>query len=216
MLIELIGKGIAFAAPVGPVTAEAIRRGLQGGFNPAFRVKMGAALGDAVLLLIVFKCVAMIQNEYVRSSISLVGAFFIIYMGITNILKGLKTKIDLNSPATFENGFKLGLGLALTNPFAVAFWFGIFADSSSLQSLGTNPLIGGAYILLGVLIWDVILCLILEWGKSYVNVSFIKSTTVVAGFLLFGFGLFYINTSLNNMFGFNSVQIVRSMINTYI
>ncbi len=211
MFFELIGKGIAFAAPVGPVSAEAIRRGLQGGFTPAFRVKMGAAIGDAILLFVVYKCVTAISNDYIRSSVSLLGAFFIIYMGINNILKGIRTKIDINVAPTFENGLKLGLGLALTNPFAVAFWFGMFSNPASLQSMGENPLIGGFFILVGIFIWDVVLCLLLEWGKNYVNTAFIKATTVVAGGILLSYGCYYVHIAILNMFNFNVASYTKQL-----
>jgi L-lysine exporter family protein LysE/ArgO len=210
-MIELIGKGIAFAAPVGPVTAEAIRRGLQGGFSPAFRVKMGAAVGDAILLIVVYYFVNAISNETIRSAISLIGACVIIYMGIKNIIKGITVKPDMSSSVSFENGMKLGLGLALTNPFAIAFWFGTFSNLSATDALSQDPLFGGFLILTGILLWDVILCLLLEIGKRYVNVLFIQIVTTSAGLVLCYFGVRYIYMALIAILDFNILTAITNL-----
>jgi len=211
-MIELIGKGIAFAAPVGPVTAEAIRRGLQGGFSPAFRVKLGAAVGDAILLIVVYYFVTAISNETIRSVISLVGACVIIYMGVKNIIKGITVKPDISSSVSFDNGLKLGLGLALTNPFAVAFWFGVFSNLSSTDALSQDPLFSGFLILTGILLWDVILCLLLEIGKRYVNVLFIQLVTVSAGIVLCYFGIYYIHMALITIMDFNIITSIKGLL----
>ena len=210
-MIELIGKGIAFAAPVGPVTAEAIRRGLQGGFSPAFRVKLGAAVGDAILLVVVYYCVTVISNESVRSAISLIGACVIIYMGVKNVIKGITVKPDLSSNVSFENGMKLGLGLALTNPFAIAFWFGVFSNISTTDAFIKDPLFSGFLILTGILLWDVILCLLLEVGKRYVNVLFIQITTIVAGLILCNFGIYYIHMAAITILDFNILTAIKQL-----
>jgi chemosensory pili system protein ChpE len=211
-MIELIGKGIAFAAPVGPVTAEAIRRGLQGGFSPAFRIKLGAAIGDAILLIVVYYFIMEINNESIKSGISLVSACVIMYMGIKNIIKGITIKPDLNTAISFDNGMKLGLGLALTNPFAIAFWIGVFSNTTTSESIHQSPITGGLLILTGILLWDVLLCLLLEVGKRYVNTLFIQIVTIVAGLILCKFGLSYIHAALVTTFDLNVVTMIKGLI----
>ncbi|MBI4768991.1 MAG: hypothetical protein HY784_00895 [Chloroflexi bacterium] len=54
MLTKLLGGlllGVSVAAPIGPVNVVAIRRGLAGGFGPAFRFGMEAATADLAYVL---------------------------------------------------------------------------------------------------------------------------------------------------------------------
>jgi len=199
MILEKIITGITFAAPVGPVTAEAIRRGLQGGFNPAFKVKFGAAIGDTILLVLVYYFVSSISNDLTRAYISLAGASVLFYLGLKNIRKGLNMSTDLNKAPSFDNGMFLGLGLALTNPFAVIFWFSIFSNVSLAEGSSQIMLVDGFYIIMGVLLWDVILCAMLEGGKKFVNPRMIKYITTGAGTCLCGFGLKYVVTAVRTL-----------------
>src|SRR2546423_3713334 len=47
LFLSAFGLGLAFCAPPGAVTAEALRRGLARGFRPALLMQLGSLIGDA-------------------------------------------------------------------------------------------------------------------------------------------------------------------------
>lgn len=198
MLIEKVFMGVAFAMPIGPVTAEAIRRGLSEGFMGAFRIKFGAAIGDAIVLLAIYLGVSLIiKYASVCSILSLVASSGLIVLGCNNILSSFKKREEvILSPLNKTNsGLYFGLALALTNPFALAWWLSslpnLMNQSNSLtfyeNMLGSFPVI--LPILIGILLWDVFFCSLLEGGKRLLNPITIKLITALAGGSLVLFGI---------------------------
>ena len=47
LFFAAFGLGLAFCAPPGAVTAEAVRRGLSRGFRAALLLELGSLVGDA-------------------------------------------------------------------------------------------------------------------------------------------------------------------------
>ena len=191
-MFEKIWMGIAFAAPIGPVTAEAIRRGLIGGFSPAFRIKMGAAIGDTLLLILAYVGLKMIEQYVFASSVvELIGACLIIYLGIRNIQKARRnTEIDIGEDEIiFKNGMLVGFGLAVTNPLALSFWISALTGPSNGVA-SSSGFLDCVFIIVGVLIWDVIFCTLLEGGKKFVNKNSIRNITIIAGTSLCGLGTY--------------------------
>jgi chemosensory pili system protein ChpE len=52
LFLASFALGLAFCAPPGAITAEALRRGLARGFRPALLVELGSLIGDATWALI--------------------------------------------------------------------------------------------------------------------------------------------------------------------
>ena len=47
LFVSAFGVGLAFCAPPGVITAEALRRGLSRGFWSALLLELGSLIGDA-------------------------------------------------------------------------------------------------------------------------------------------------------------------------
>lgn len=195
MIYEKIILGISFAAPLGPVGTEALRRGLKGGFWPAFGVKIGAAAGDTLCLIAAyFGLHSILKYEKLCLTLAIFGSALLIYFGYSNIKKTIKNcEKPIKNPFV-RNSWLFGFSLSLTNPFALAWWLSIFSafllDSGSTGST-TAGLIGNLYIIVGIIIWDIIFCLLLEGGKRIMNDTLIKIITLLAGVSLCGYGIFY-------------------------
>lgn len=54
LILSAILLGLAFCAPPGAVTAEAIRRGVARGFGAALGIELGSLIGDAVWAITLF------------------------------------------------------------------------------------------------------------------------------------------------------------------
>lgn len=193
MIYDKILLGVTFAAPVGPVTAEAIRRGLLGGFAPAFKVKMGAAIGDTIFILVTYFCIAALLR-YVTFChlLALFGSALLLYVGYKNIRKSFVKQADAyDSQENLSNGMWIGLAIALTSPFALAWWLSVF--SAVLTEGGGATTFEGfkenLYIVVGIVAWDIAFCTLLAGGKRLVNDSMIKVITGLAGLSLCIFGI---------------------------
>ncbi|WP_298775376.1 LysE family transporter [uncultured Shewanella sp.] len=215
-MVSMILLGLSFSAPIGPVSAEAIRRGLIGGFMPAFKVKFGAALGDIVFIVAAFYGMSKIaSNTLLLGVLSLFGGALLLYIGIKNIIKAIKYREMLNQDnhddtdagkanqvESLSNGVQVGFGISIMNPFALAFWLTIFTSGEfSWGTDNTSILLNVSYLFIGILLWDVILAGMLEGGKRIVNAVTIRLVTGVAGCYLAWIGMTFVFDSVMRLMG---------------
>lgn len=227
-MLTMILLGLSFSAPIGPVTAEAIRRGLIGGFLPAFTVKFGAVVGDFLFLLAAFYGLsALASDKVVLSVLGLTGAIILLFIGIKNIIKAInythrKVSDELKDPVgagnntcdtsdvsvagsvnvDLKNSFKVGFIIAITNPFALAFWLTIF--TSGQFNWGDDQVtivLNVGYFFAGIMLWDLILATMLEGGKRIVNDLTIRLITAAAGLYLSWVGLTFAIQSVSRLLG---------------
>ncbi len=196
MLIEKILLGITLSAPIGPVSLEMIKRGLNKGFLAAFVVRLGGAMGNTLCLLAAYFGLSMFINSDVKMAIGcLIGSLVLFYLGIKSLLDKRIHQLNVNKDELFSvrNGLMTGFILSLANPIALVFWLSIFAatldhnnPTHSLEGLFHN-----FAIILGVLLWGLCLSAFLELGKRFFNHKLINIITMAAGLMLIGFGLKY-------------------------
>lgn len=192
MVIEKILLGITLAAPIGPVSLEIIRRGLTSGFIAAFLVCAGAIVGDGLCLGAAYLGLSKLTtHQYVMNVLGLLGALFLLYLGITNI-KDRNKDFHFEKKAGHDGIVKsmiLGFALAVVNPLSLVFWVSIFAASTAdIEHMTFLP---NALILLGVLIWGVFLCGILSVTKNLLNKNLIKTIILLSSLLLISYGCKY-------------------------
>ncbi len=214
MILQKLLLGITLAAPIGPVSVEMIKRGLQGGFWAAFNIRLGGAIGNTLCLLAAFWGLNAIQDQtHILILLGLLGSLLLVYMGGTNLLKGMKPiKLDKSfeknksdkSSKTLLKSLTFGFMLAIFNPVAVVFWLTIFANDVPLEdSLSLTDLFNNFFIIGGVLLWGATLSLLLEFGRRAVNPALFKWVTVGSGAVLLYFGFKY---------GFNNIQSLISFL----
>lgn len=195
MLIEKIILGISLSAPIGPVSLEMIKRGLQKGFWGAFVVRLGGAIGNSLCLVAAYFGLALLMRSKEDVAIySLAGAFVLMYLGIKSFLDKRKHQFTPHEDTNIKilNGLATGFVLSIANPIGLLFWITIFA--ASLDHGATKNLEGlfqNFSIILGVLIWGAFLSGLLELGKRIFNQKLVSIITMGAGLMLFGFGLKY-------------------------
>ena len=195
MLIEKILLGVSLSAPIGPVSVEMIRRGLQRGFFGAFVVRLGGAVGNSLCLIAAYFGLALIvRSDKDVAIFSLAGSFVLMYLGVKALLDKRKHHFAVDKDASIKvlNGLATGFVLSIANPIGLLFWIAIFGaslDHTAAKSM--EGLFENFSIILGVLIWGAFLSGLLEIGKRIFNEKLISIITTVAGLMLFGFGLKY-------------------------
>lgn len=195
MLIEKIVLGITLSAPIGPVSLEMIKRGLNKGFFAAFTIRLGAVIGNILCLLASYYGISALTNSDKTLAIfTLIGALVLIYMGSKSLLdkKSIQLSID-SQPAAykFSNGLMTGFVLALANPVAIVFWLSIFAatlDTTTENAQSWIGLLQNFTIIGGVILWGLFLSSLLELAKRLFNEKFLRTISRIAGAMLILFG----------------------------
>ena len=196
-ILNRILLGVALAAPIGPVSIEMIQRGLRDGFLPAFVVRVGAAVGNLLCLLVSYYGILQFnKNQFFIIALSIVASLLLIHRGFSYVASNEKV-IDLQTIKTNGNGILVGLYLSIANPIAFVFWSGIMTNStnSSYNGLTFNLL-----IVVGVLLWGLVFSLILSFGRSYVNTRTLLYINKVAGLIMLYYGIKCLWSNLSVLF----------------
>lgn len=146
-LLTLFGMAfllsLVFNATPGAVFAETIRRGVAGGYRPAFAVQIGSLVGDAVWAILGLAGIGLLlQAETLKIPVGIGGAAYLGWLAWDSWRESL-TKPDADSPqadigaGAARNALRSGAILALSNPQNVAYWAAL---GSAFGALGvSNP-----------------------------------------------------------------------------
>ena len=193
LILDKLILGIMLAAPIGPVSVEMIRRGINKGFMAAFSIRLGGAIGNFLCLVGAYFGLSQIMKYPVLiNSLGLIGAGLLIYMGVTSILKKA-LDLDLEDRGNLNNGLTWGFYLAIANPVSLVFWPGVFAAGLD-QSIGITfyGFLENLFIIVGVLIWGGGLSLLLGFGHKYLNKKVITMINRISGVAMIFFGCKYL------------------------
>lgn len=188
LFLSSLALGIAFCAPPGIVTAEAIRRGLARGFWPALSVELGSLIGDATWAVTALIGAAFIvQNTLARLFLGLVGASFLFYLAWSAWVSAKRGGALQSRNVTTRSDFVAGAVLSLGNPFAVAFWLGV--GSSTITTHAPNPQwidFSTFFVafMLGGLLWCFFLASLIAWGRRFVNATFFRGVNLLCSLFL--------------------------------
>jgi len=193
LFLSSLALGIAFCAPPGIITAEAIRRGLARGFRPALLVELGSLIGDATWAIITLAGAAfVVQNLLARLALGVVGTLFLLHLAWSAIWSAKQGVVLQSKNATGRGDFATGAVLSLGNPFAIAFWLGV--GSSTITTHVPNPqwihfAIFFCAFMLGGLSWCFFLAGLITWGRRFMNPTFFRGVNLLCGLFLGYFGL---------------------------
>lgn len=140
------GLGLLLNAAPGPVFAETVRRGVRGGFRPAFAVQAGSIVGDAAWAAVGLLSIGLLLRlDVLRVPIGVAGSLYLLWLA-TDAWRSSRHEFSLAEPAATDHreGLTAGLILSLTNPQHLAYWAAI---GSALGSLGVTQPTAGHYAL---------------------------------------------------------------------
>lgn len=192
-IINKILLGISLAAPIGPVSVEMIKRGINHGFWAAFLIRLGGALGCTLCLIVAyFGMTHLVKDPLQLNAIGLAGALLLLYMGIKTLF-GKSKGTDLTLEQNSQGAMFLGFYLSIANPIAIVFWTSMYAaEKATDTSSGITELLLSFCIIIGVLIWGAGLSAALALGRNLLNQKVIRIISMLSGCAMIFFGLKYL------------------------
>lgn len=204
IFISYIILGISLAAPIGPINAAQLDKGIKNGFLHAWLLGLGAMLADGFYMLCVyFGLVHFIETPFIKSFLYLFGCFVLTYTGVESFFNA--GKISSNQYRTNESlrkSFSTGFLMSISNPLTILFWLGIYGSvlAKTMQTVNSGQLfIYSSAIFIGLFIWDVTMAGVASSFRKLLNSTLLKSISILSGLSLIGFGVY---------FGFEAAKIL--------
>ena len=216
MFPVLLSKGLllgwSVAWPPGPINAEMIRRGLERGFLPAWSVGLGACSGDFLWAVAVsLGAGALVDVPGVRPLLGVVSVALLLFLAWTfgrsarsawRIRRTPGAHPATGAPGRFASahgGYLLGLTLALTSPWNIAFWLAVIGSQAGGARLETHDFLTvAAGVFIAAAAWGLCLCSAVRAGARFATPAwFIMTNGLTAALMLF----FAVQTGLRLVHG---------------
>jgi chemosensory pili system protein ChpE len=191
LVVTSVGLGFAYAALPGAVNAEALRRGLAGGFWRAFQVHAGALLGAGFWAVLALTGTSLLARyDAITITLGLVGAAVLLRLAAVAVRGALTA--DLPTADAPRSGADLSTGVivGIANPAGFPFWTGLASDIVLRGGGSLDPNRGALFlggVLLGSLAWGLLLSALIAWGRRYLRAGFFRA---VNGLCAVAFGYF--------------------------
>jgi threonine/homoserine/homoserine lactone efflux protein len=194
--LSYIVLGLTLAAPIGPVNAARLDKGLKNGFWHSWAVGAGSMIADGIFMLTVYMgIVHFLDNPLIQVFLWLFGGFILIYSGIESIVTANKFTFDYqrNNESIFRC-FLIGFIMSISSPLSILFWLGIYGSvlAKTASSFGTTDLLlYSSMIFLGLALWDVFVAGLTSLFRKWLSLKYIIFTSILSGVSLLGFGLYF-------------------------
>ncbi|WP_254075713.1 LysE family transporter [Paenibacillus tritici] len=189
--------GLSLSAPIGPINAAQLDKGLRGGFMHAWVVGLGAIAADVIYMLLVYLgMIHLLDAPFVKAFLWLFGFFVLVYTGVESIKhSGELSAADMRgSEASLSKSFTAGFLMSLFNPLSILFWLGIYG-SILAKAVNDYPmqqlLIYSGAIVLGILLWDVTMAAASSIFRRFLTIRVLRAISVCSGLSLVGFGFYF-------------------------
>ncbi|MFI7704594.1 LysE family transporter [Nonomuraea sp. NPDC049480] len=118
--------GLLFNAAPGAVFSESLRRGVRGGFGPAFAVQVGSLAGDAVWALLGLAGVgALFAVPAMRVPLTVAGCLLLGWLGVTALRDAAFPRAEpVTGDRSRQGALAVGAAMSLGNPWNVVYWSG--------------------------------------------------------------------------------------------
>jgi chemosensory pili system protein ChpE len=188
VFVYAFALGLAFCAPPGTLTAEAIRRGLARGFRSALMVEFGSLLGDATWAAIALAGAAfLIQNAIARIVLGGLGIFFLSQLSYHSIRDAIDGTMPKAAPAGARGDLVTGALLSLTNPLSIGFWIGVGGGAVTTIVPHPSPSDFAIFYLgfmLACVFWCFFFSALIALGRQFLRPSLFRAINAVCGVAL--------------------------------
>jgi L-lysine exporter family protein LysE/ArgO len=196
IFISYVFLGLSLSAPLGPINAAQLDKGMKRGFLHAWLVGLGAMLADTVYMLMVYLgLIHLLDTEYVKTFLWLFGAFVLIYTGVESVLRHSPTSENTRgSKDTYSKSLLSGFLMSLSNPMSILFWLGIYGSvlaETAAKYEKKELMLYSVAILIGIVIWDFCMAAIASTFRHYLTQRFIYVISILSGLSLIGFGIYF-------------------------
>lgn len=196
VFLSYILLGLSLAAPIGPVNAAQLDRGIKGGFLPAWFVGLGAITADGIYMLVVYMGVVHVLDiPFVKTFLWLFGGFVLIYTGIESMVSAKEIKASqTRQTEPLYKSFVAGFLMSITNPLTILFWLGIYGSVLAQTASNTDTqtlIIYSCAIFIGLLTWDIVMAAVSSGFRKVLNERMLTGIAVISGLALIGFGIYF-------------------------
>jgi threonine/homoserine/homoserine lactone efflux protein len=196
---------LAYCATPGAVNAEALRRGLRGGFGAALLVQLGAVAGRVVWAALALAGTGTLAGAGpMRFGLAALGAMLILRTAWNTLATPPDHSSALNGSRPVLHGeFAAGFILSLTNPLALVFWSGLGLAGGAVDARAASSMVPS--LTAGALIWSVGAAYVVGYGQRAMGHSTLRCAELLTGVALayFGLHLFWESArSLSSAIGF--------------
>jgi threonine/homoserine/homoserine lactone efflux protein len=206
VFLSYILLGLSLAAPIGPINAAQIDRGIRNGFMHAWLIGVGAVVADGIYMLIVYiGVVQFLETSFMQTFLWLFGCFVLMYTGIETFINAGKINLaQSRGKEPLIKSFFSGFFMSISNPLTILFWLGIYgsilAKTAATYNTGQLVLYSGA-IFIGLLTWDIAMASVASGFRKFLTTKLLVSISLVSGLSLIGFGLYFGMQAFQNLFG---------------
>lgn len=196
LFLSYILLGLSLAAPIGPINAAQMDRGIRGGFWNSWVLGLGSLLADFIFItLVYFGTVHFLQIPFVKSFLWLFGCFVLIYSGWDG-LRGAKEVAEYRNARqeSLYKSFGTGFILSISNPLSIMFWLGIYGSilAKTAQTYGMRELVlYTSAVILGLMIWDLSMAFMSSGFRRFLTSRLLTGISVLSGWSLIAFGVYF-------------------------
>ncbi|WP_018664769.1 LysE family transporter [Heyndrickxia acidiproducens] len=195
-MISYIFLGLSLAAPIGPINAAQIDKGIKSGFLHSWMIGVGAMIADAGYMLLVYLGVVhLLGIGFVKSFLWFFGCFVLTYTGIESFLSSSRPITDyMRKKEKLFKSFFTGFIMSLTNPLTILFWLGVYGSvlAKTAESVDTRQfLLYSCAIFIGVSIWDLSMAALSSGFRKFLTNRLINLISKLSGLSLVGFGIYF-------------------------
>jgi threonine/homoserine/homoserine lactone efflux protein len=178
----ILGLSAGFAP--GPLLALVISETMEHGVRAGIKVALAPILTDLPIIIVTVFILAKLSDfQSVLGIISIIGALFILYLGINNLrTKGIELDLDKSAPRSFQKGIIVNA----LSPHPYLFWFSV-GGPITIKAMDQNLLaaisfIGSFYVLL--LGTKIVLAILVGKSRTFLMGNRYIFTMRLLGFIL--------------------------------
>ncbi|KKO53369.1 LysE family translocator [Paenibacillus sp. DMB20] len=196
LFLSYIILGLSLSAPVGPINAAQLDKGLKKGFWHAWLFGLGAVTADILYMVLVYLGVVhFLSTPFMQTFLWLFGAFVLIYTGIESVISAGKVTVSSDKKDdSLLSSMMSGFLMSLSNPMTILFWLGIYGSVlvKTAADYGTGDLLlYSAAVIFGVLLWDFAMAGMASTFRKFLSHRGIAFISVISGLSLIGFGIYF-------------------------
>ncbi|SEN59240.1 Threonine/homoserine/homoserine lactone efflux protein [Mesobacillus persicus] len=196
VFLSYVFLGLSLAAPIGPVNAAQMDKGIKSGFFHSWLLGLGALSADIIYMLSVYMgVVRFLETPFMQTFLWFFGFFVLMYTGIETIVGAGKVVLSKHrQPESGLKSFMSGFLMSISNPLTILFWLGIYGSvlARTASSFGTAELILYSFaIILGLIIWDITMAFISSSFKKLLTTRILSVISVFSGLSLIGFAIYF-------------------------
>ncbi|WP_413307664.1 LysE family transporter [Bacillus sp. 1P10SD] len=206
VFLSYILLGLSLAAPIGPINAAQIDRGIRNGFMHSWLIGVGAVVADGVYMLVVYiGVVQFLETAFMQTFLWCFGCFVLMYTGIETFMSAGKINLEHtrgNEPLL--KSFVSGFLMSISNPLTILFWLGIYGSvlAKTAATYERNELIlYSSAIFIGLLLWDITMAGVASSFRKFLTSRLLVSISLLSGVSLIGFGIYFGMQAFQVLFG---------------